>query len=212
MKPLANWDALRNGYVFRQRTWYTRYHLGLDKVAPTWTPVYAPFDGKIVASGYTSAQGNYVHYRANHDVSKLFRFMHLAQRGRGVGAVSQGNIIGYVGSTGMSTGAHLHVDISNPPHNIYDINQFIDPATYNWNWSQPAPPAPPSGSFVVRVRETCYVRSAPKLSAPLAGSRVLYPGNVFTGVAVVTGDNVGGNNKWVKSSKGNYVWSGNLSY
>ena len=211
MFPLKNWVALRRGYTFKQRTWYTRYHLGLDLIAPAWTPVYAPFDGKIVASGRTAVQGNYVHYRATHDTNKLFRFMHFAQPGRGVGNVSQGTIIGYVGTTGMSTGNHLHVDISVPNHNIYNINLFVDPATYNWLWVKPTQPAPPA-QFSVAVLRTCYVRSQPKLSAPLAGSRILYPGDRFAGVAVVKGDSVGGNNNWVKSSKGNYVWSGNLKY
>ncbi|MBA2706115.1 MAG: M23 family metallopeptidase [Blastocatellia bacterium] len=180
-------------------------------MASTWTPVYAPFAGKIVASGRTAVQGNYVHYRANHDSNKLMRFMHLVQPGRDIGAVSQGTVIGYVGSTGLSTSPHLHVDISNPPHSIYDINQFIDPATYNWLWTKPNQPPPPSG-FTVTVTATCYVRNAPRLNAPLSGSRILYKGDRFTGVEVVSGDNVGGNNKWVKSSKGNFCWSGNLSY
>jgi murein DD-endopeptidase MepM/ murein hydrolase activator NlpD len=215
MYPVTNWTTLRRGYTFRQRTWYTRYHLGLDIISPAWTPVYAPFDGEVVASGRTAAQGNYVHYRADHDKSKLFRFMHLIQPGRGVGKVSQGTVIGYIGSTGMSSGNHLHVDISNPPHNIYDINLFIDPETYNWNWVKPTPSnptPPPSTSFRVTVIEPANVRSQPKLSAPLSGSKTLNKGDVFTGVAVVKGDNINGNANWVKSSKSNYIWSGNLSY
>lgn len=211
MYPLANWNALRRGYSFRQRTWYTTYHLGLDLITPAWTPVYAPFKGKIVASGRTAAQGNYVHYRADHDPQKLFRFMHLVQPGRGVSNVSEGTIIGYVGSTGMSTGPHLHNDISLPNHNIYNIGLFIDPETYNWNW-KPTNPTPPDKSFVVTVTSAANVRSQPKLSAPLSGSRSLKKGDRFTGVAVVAGDSVRGNNKWVKSSKGNYVWTGNLKY
>jgi len=207
MKPLANWDSLKNGYIFRERTWYTRYHLGLDKMAPAWTPVYAPYDGRVVGSGKTAVQGNYVHYKPNHG-NLIMRFMHLIQPGRQVGVVRKGDVIGYIGTTGMSTGNHLHVDISKGAVNIYNIDNFIDPATFNWDWE----PATPPTSFVVRVDRTAYVRSQPKTSAPLAGSQILYTSTTFTGVDVVAGDTVSGNNKWVKSIKGNFIWSGNLSY
>lgn len=215
MYPLANWASLRRGYKFRERTWYTRYHLGLDLIAPAWTPVYAPFDGVIVASGYTAAQGNHVHFKPDHE-NTIFRFMHFVKPGRARGKVSKGEIIGYVGTTGMSTGNHLHVDISKDFVNIYNINNFLDPETYNWLWVKPTPsnptPPPAAGTFVVTVVEPANVRSQPKISAPLSGSKTLKVGDKFDGVAVVTGDSVKGNNKWVKSAKGNYVWSGNLKY
>lgn len=79
----------------------------------------------------------------------------------------------------------------------------------------PPPPAPPPASGWpkdVRVKEPANVRSQPRLSAPLSGSRTLSPGDVFRGVELVEGDTVSGNNKWVKSWKGNYVWTGNLEY
>lgn len=210
MYPLKSWTTLRNGYIFRQRTWYTRYHLGLDKIAPAWTKVYAPFDGKIVASGKTAVQGNYVHYRANHDSKKLFRLMHLIQRGHGVGNVKEGEIIGYIGSTGLSSGNHLHVDSSVPNHNIYNINLFINPATYNWNWKPTTPP--PAYPKVVIAKEPAWVRSSPRIlndsrgrPTNLSGSRELKKGDRFVSVGRVKGDCVGNNCLWEKSKFGNYV-------
>jgi hypothetical protein len=63
----------------------------------------------------------------------------------------------------------------------------------------------------VRVKSGwgAYVRSAPNTSAPLAGSRFLPFGTPFRVAGIVTGQSVGGNNKWYKSMYGNYIWSGN---
>lgn len=75
----------------------------------------------------------------------------------------------------------------------------------------PKPAAKPKYPRTVIVTSTANVRSKPSLKAPLAGSRRLYKGNTFTSVGLVNGDKVSGNNKWHKSSKGNYVWSGNTN-
>lgn len=219
MYPLANWASLKRGYRFRDRTWYTRYHLGLDLIAPAGTPIYAPYDGEIIGSSRTAAQGNYVHFRPDVPylgLNVVIRFMHLVRPGRGVGRVAKGEIIGYVGSTGMSTGAHLHVDISKGAVNIYNINNFIDPEVYNWTWVKPTPsnptPPPNTGTFVVTVVEPANVRSQPKLSAPLSGSKTLAVGDKFDAIRVVNGDSIKGNNKWLESARHNFVWSGNCKY
>ena len=74
--------------------------------------------------------------------------------------------------------------------------------------SQPAT----SGSFWVRVdKAAANVRTQPRLSAPLGGSRVLNRGDKFEAVGLVKGDTVSGNNDWYKSAKGNYLWSGGLT-
>lgn len=75
-----------------------------------------------------------------------------------------------------------------------------------------APIPTPPNTFPVTAIRTCNVRSQPRLSAPLAGSRTLNPGDTFTGVAVVVGEMVGGSDKWIKSSKNNYVWANNTRY
>lgn len=61
------------------------------------------------------------------------------------------------------------------------------------------------------VKSECYVRTAPTTTAPLGGSQVLYPGNTFQYSEKVAGQSVGGNNIWYHSTRGNYVWSGNVT-
>lgn len=75
----------------------------------------------------------------------------------------------------------------------------------------PVPPAKPAYPRNVVVTEPANVRSAPRLNAPLAGSKILKPGDVFTSVGLVDGQSVGGYTKWHKSSKGNYVWAKNTN-
>lgn len=83
----------------------------------------------------------------------------------------------------------------------------IDPAPA----PAPAPtPAPAPGGFprTVTAIKACNVRSAPHLEGIVTS--VLQAGNTFTAVDLVDGDTVAGNNKWFQSSKGHYVWSGNI--
>lgn len=69
-----------------------------------------------------------------------------------------------------------------------------------------------SANFQVRVdKPLAMVRISPNVSANLGGSQQLVRGDVFIAVALVDGDNVNGNNKWYKSAKGNYIWSGGLT-
>lgn len=85
-----------------------RPHLGIDYAAPGGTPVQAVGDGTIIESGYKGGAGNFVKIR--HNGSYQSGYMHLSKYGPGIrkGAyVRQGQIIGYVGSTGLSTGPHL---------------------------------------------------------------------------------------------------------
>lgn len=72
-------------------------------------------------------------------------------------------------------------------------------------------PSKPKYPRKVTVTSAANVRSRPSVKAPLAGSKTLKKGDVFTSVGLVSGDKVSNNNKWHKSSRGNYVWSGNTS-
>lgn len=86
-----------------------RAHHGVDYAAPTGTPVYAIADGKVIAKGYQAkGGGNYVKIRHNSVYQSTY--MHLSRFAKGlkVGSqVKQKEVIGYVGSTGLSTGPHL---------------------------------------------------------------------------------------------------------
>lgn len=86
-----------------------RAHHGVDYAAPTGTPVYAIGNGKVIAKGYQAkGGGNYIKIRHNSIYETTY--MHLSRFAKGIkvgSTVKQKEVIGYVGSTGLSTGPHL---------------------------------------------------------------------------------------------------------
>ncbi len=91
---------------------YTRAHKGVDFRASTGTPIPAAGAGRVVARGYNRGHGNYVKLRHNGSYETLYAHMSRFAKGVKVGTnVRQGQTIGYVGSTGLSTGPHLHYEI-----------------------------------------------------------------------------------------------------
>ena len=89
-----------------------KMHYGIDYGSPTGSPVYAVAKGKVVVSGYDQYSGNKIAIR--HADNSTSYYMHLSSRGVGVGAqVTGGQVIGRVGSTGRSTGPHLHLGFKN---------------------------------------------------------------------------------------------------
>ncbi len=91
---------------------FTRAHKGVDFRAPTGTPIPAAGAGRVIARGFNRGHGNYVKIRHNGTFETLYAHMSKFAKGVNVGTtVRQGQIIGYAGSTGMSTGPHLHYEI-----------------------------------------------------------------------------------------------------
>lgn len=91
---------------------YTRMHKGVDFAAPRGTPVYAAGDGKIERIGRNGGYGNYVRIRHNSEYSTAYAHLSRYAKGMRKGRkVKQGQVIAYVGSTGASTGPHLHYEI-----------------------------------------------------------------------------------------------------
>ncbi|MDP2690033.1 MAG: peptidoglycan DD-metalloendopeptidase family protein [Deltaproteobacteria bacterium] len=89
-----------------------RPHHGIDYAAPTGTPVEAAGSGKITFSGWKRGYGKFITIRHNNGYSTAYG--HLSRIGKGIVAgakVGQGDVIGYVGSTGISTGPHLHYEV-----------------------------------------------------------------------------------------------------
>ena len=87
---------------------YRRPHFGTDYAAPYGTPILAVGDGVISQASYTSGNGNFVKIR--HDGTFETQYLHMKGFAKGIrpGArVSQGQVIGYVGSTGLATGPHV---------------------------------------------------------------------------------------------------------
>jgi len=109
-----------------------RAHHGVDYAAPTGTPVYAIGNGKVIAKAYQAGGGgNYVKIR--HNSTYVTTYMHLSRFAKGLkvgDTVKQKQVIGYVGSTGISTGPHLDF-------RIHENGKPINPLTIK---SQPKKP------------------------------------------------------------------------
>ncbi len=91
---------------------YTRAHKGVDFRAGTGTPIPSAGAGRVVAKKYDKGYGYYVKIRHNNSYETLYAHMSRFAKNIKVGSsVRQGQIIGYVGSTGYSTGPHLHYEI-----------------------------------------------------------------------------------------------------
>ncbi len=111
LKAPLSFSRISSGFTMRRfhpiaKTW--RAHPAIDYVAPTGTPIKTVGDGVINKKGYTKGNGNYIKIRHNNGYETLY--LHMSKFGRGIrqgGRVSQGQVIGYVGSTGLATGPHL---------------------------------------------------------------------------------------------------------
>ncbi len=91
---------------------FNRFHRGTDFAAPSGTPVYAAANGTVLSARHEGDYGRIV--RLRHAAGTETRYAHLSRFARGIGprkAVRQGDVIGYVGSTGLSTGPHLHYEV-----------------------------------------------------------------------------------------------------
>lgn len=102
---------------------YTRMHKGMDFAAPTGTPIMAAGSGTVVFAGRHGGYGNYIKIRHANGYETAYAHMKGFKSGirRGV-KVAQGEVIGYVGSTGLSSGPHLHYE-------IYKGGKAINPAS-----------------------------------------------------------------------------------
>ena len=91
---------------------YTKLHTGTDFAAPMGTPIMASGTGVILKAGWCGGGGNCVKIKHNSTYSTVYAHMSKFARGIKKGVrVNQGQVIGYVGSTGMSTGPHLHYEV-----------------------------------------------------------------------------------------------------
>jgi len=106
-----------------------RAHRGIDYAAPTGTPVQSIGDGVVVERGYKRQNGNWIKIKHNGTYSTAY--LHLSKFGKGIArgaTVRQGQVIGYVGSTGLATGPHLDFRfyINGSPVNF--LNQEFPPS------------------------------------------------------------------------------------
>jgi murein DD-endopeptidase MepM/ murein hydrolase activator NlpD len=121
-KPVPT-AIMRSGFGSRRDPifGYTKMHTGIDWAAPMGTPIYASGNGAIEIAGWESGYGKYIRIKHTNGYETAYGHMTAFARGMEPGArVHQGQVIGYVGSTGHSTGAHVHYEIM--------VNgRFVDP-------------------------------------------------------------------------------------
>ena len=121
-KPVSV-GIMRSGFGSRNHPLlgYTKMHTGVDWAAPLGTPIYASGNGVVEKVGWESGYGKYVRIRHANGYETAYGHMTAFARSTQPGArVRQGQVIGYVGSTGLSTGPHVHYEIL--------VNgRFVDP-------------------------------------------------------------------------------------
>ncbi|MBO6213167.1 MULTISPECIES: M23 family metallopeptidase [Algoriella] len=129
LKPVADKyvSRLASGYGsrFHPILKVNKMHKGLDFAASTGTPIYATGDGAVKVSEFNSGYGNMVVLKHGNGYESLYAHMSRAKVRSGQ-KVKRGDVIGYVGTTGLSTGAHLHYE-------IHKNGEPVDPIMYFYN-------------------------------------------------------------------------------
>ncbi|MFD7513123.1 peptidoglycan DD-metalloendopeptidase family protein [Streptomyces sp. NPDC059853] len=124
VSPIAD-GSLATGYKVAGSMWASGYHTGIDFPAATGTPVLAVGDGEVVSAGDGGSYGNQVIVK--HADGHYSQYAHLSSVSVSAGqSVSAGDQLGGVGSTGNSTGPHLHFEIRTGP----DYGSDIDPLAF----------------------------------------------------------------------------------
>lgn len=127
IQPVSNKDLNRiaSGFGYRIDPVYkvAKFHAGLDFAAPQGTPIYATADGVVKESNYNAGgYGNHVVINHGYGYETLYGHMYKIKARQG-DRVKRGEVIGYVGSTGKSTGPHCHYE-------VHKSGERIDPVYY----------------------------------------------------------------------------------
>ncbi len=138
IQPVSNKELRRiaSGFGHRIDPVYkvTKFHAGLDFTAPQGTPIYATADGRIKTSGYNAGgYGNHVVIDHGYGYETLYGHM-VRVKARPGQTVKRGEVIGWVGNTGKSTGAHCHYEVhknGNPVDPIYYFYNDLTPEQYD---------------------------------------------------------------------------------
>jgi murein DD-endopeptidase MepM/ murein hydrolase activator NlpD len=105
---------------------YSKMHEGVDFGVPAGTPIMAAGDGVVEAAGYHGTYGNYVRLRHAGGYGTAYAHMRRIAKGIRVGRhIRQGQVIGYVGTTGRSTGPHLHYEVMIGMHRINPMSAKV---------------------------------------------------------------------------------------
>jgi murein DD-endopeptidase MepM/ murein hydrolase activator NlpD len=130
IQPVSNKDLNRiaSGFGYRIDPVYktTKFHAGLDFTAPQGTPIYATADGTVTTAGNTG-DGYGIHVIIRHGYGYETLYGHMVKvKARGGQAIKRGEVIGWVGSTGKSTGPHCHYEVRKN-------GNALDPIYYFYN-------------------------------------------------------------------------------
>ncbi|HAI83580.1 MAG TPA: peptidase M23 [Chitinophagaceae bacterium] len=138
IQPVSNKNLNRiaSGFGYRIDPVYkvTKFHAGLDFTAPQGTPIYATADGRVKEAGYNSSgYGNHVVINHGYGYETLYGHM-VRIKARAGQTIKRGEVIGYVGSTGKSTGPHCHYEVhknGKPVDPIYFFYNDLSPEQFD---------------------------------------------------------------------------------
>ncbi|MBQ3199948.1 MAG: peptidoglycan DD-metalloendopeptidase family protein [Firmicutes bacterium] len=124
--PLRGYTSVSSDYGWRTLRGKRNLHTGIDMPAPRGTPIYSVDSGKVILARWYGSYGNCVIIDHGNNISSLYA--HQSKLGCKVGdTVKQGQVIGYVGSTGNSTGNHLHLEIRKNGSHVSPWNYVSKP-------------------------------------------------------------------------------------
>jgi len=133
IQPVQNEDLKRmaSGYGNRMHPIlkYIKFHAGMDFTADTGTPIYATGAGKVIqADAKASGYGN--HVRIDHGYGYVTLYAHMSKISAKLGdEVQRGDVIGYVGSTGLSAGPHCHYEVRKNGKPVNPVNFYYNDLT-----------------------------------------------------------------------------------
>lgn len=137
IQPISNKDLNRiaSGFGYRLHPILKigRMHAGLDFTAPIGTPIYATADGRVAKTEYNGGFGNHVIINHGYGIETLYGHMSTIKVRNGEN-VKRGEIIGYVGNTGLSSGPHCHYEVhrkGNPVDPIYYFYRDLTPIQFD---------------------------------------------------------------------------------
>lgn len=132
IQPVANRNLrkMASGFGYRLHPIYKTYklHEGIDFTAPTGTPIYATGNGRVITAGPDRGYGNCVVVSHGFGYQTLYGHMYRIKARVGQ-QVKRGELIGYVGNTGLSSGSHLHYEVIRNGKKINPINYFFNDLT-----------------------------------------------------------------------------------
>lgn len=132
IQPVRNKDLrkMASGFGYRLHPIYKTYkmHSGIDFTAPTGTPIYATGNGRVMGESGGSGYGNHVVIDHGFGYKTLYGHLHKVKVKPGQ-VVKRGQLIGYVGNTGLSSGPHLHYEVIKGGNKINPINYFFNDLT-----------------------------------------------------------------------------------